>query len=594
MTGRINTALKSIRPDFYRQRKEPLNPYFTFANYNKIWIIGILVLGLTTLVPLIAVTVIHYQLIQKSVDSELMLRTERVASNARRAVTFFMEERLNALRFISNEIQYAQLTDPVLLAEILRNLKLGFGGLSDLSVISPTGEQVAYAGPFKLEGINYRDQSWFIECRKHNYYVSEIFRGYRDVPHIIVAVKSYRTNGSFFILRATLETERLIQMLASYETGKHADIFLINRSGIIQTPSKNYGGTFDKASLHLPEYSPRTQVVITKDRQENFIISGYAFISTEIADTPFILMVIKEKGGMIAIWEELHSKINWIVGLGIMLILVAIIITCTFMVNKMFLADKAKAETLAMVEQNCQLASVGQLAAGVAHEINNPLALINETAGYIKDLFTITETYRHDEELLENIDSILEAVERCGRITRQLLGFARKFDIKIQKIDVKEVISDVLNFHNKESIYRNITVAVDMPEETLEIESDRGKLQQILLNLVNNAFQAVNEGCRLDISAKYQGIDKLVISIGDNGCGMPKEALPKIFEPFFTTKPLGKGTGLGLPITYGLVKKLNGEISVKSILNEGTTFTITLPIRLEEGRDDDESSASGR
>jgi signal transduction histidine kinase len=594
MTGRINTALKSIRPDFYRQRKEPLNPYFTFANYNNIWIIGILVLGLTTLVPLIAVTVIHYQLIQKSVDSELMLRTERVASNARRAVTFFMEERLNALRFISNEIQYSELTDPVQLAEILRNLKLGFGGLSDLSVISPTGEQVAYAGPFKLEGINYRDQSWFIECRKHNYYVSEIFRGYRDVPHIIVAVKSYRTNGSFFILRATLETERLIQMLASYETGKHADIFLINRSGIIQTPSKNYGGTFDKATLPLPEYSPKTQVVITRDRQGNFIIIGYAFISTEIADTPFILMGIKEKGGMIAIWEELHSKINWIVGLGIMLILVAIIITCTFMVNKMFLADKAKAETLAMVEQNCQLASVGQLAAGVAHEINNPLALINETAGYIKDLFTITETYRHDEELLENIDSILEAVERCGRITRQLLGFARKFDIKIQKIDVKEVISDVLNFHNKEAIYRNITVAVDMPEEALEIESDRGKLQQILLNLVNNAFQAVNEGCRLDISAKYQGIDKLVISIGDNGCGMPKEALPKIFEPFFTTKPLGKGTGLGLPITYGLVKKLNGEISVKSILNEGTTFTITLPIRLEEGRDDDESSASGR
>ncbi len=593
MIGEIRAALNSVRPDFYRQGKDSLNPYFTFANYRGIWLFGALALVLAALVPLIAVTVIHYQLIQKSVDSELILRTERLTSNARRAVTFFMEERLNALRFIANEIRFNQLTDPRQLAEILRNLKLGFGGLADLSVISSSGAQIAYAGPFQLESVNYSDQHWFIECRKHNVYVSEIFRGYRDVPHIIIAVKSFREDGSFFIIRATLETKRLIRMLASFETGKHADIFLINRVGIIQTPSKHYGRIFEKISLSLPTYSAHTQAVILKDHQGKLIISGYAFISTEIADTPFILMVIKEKGGMVTIWEELHSKINWIVGLGVVLILVAILITCTFMVNKMYLADKAKAETLAMVEQNCQLASVGQLAAGVAHEINNPLALINETAGYVKDLFAITETYSQDDELIENIDAILEAVERCGRITRQLLGFARKFDVKIQKIDIKEVIADVLSFHHKEAIYRNITVEVDTPETKLEIESDRGKLQQILLNLINNAFQAISDGCRLDIRANQDGLDKVAIMISDNGCGMSEDNLQKIFEPFFTTKPLGKGTGLGLTITFGLVKKLKGDITVKSRPNEGTTFTITLPIRLEEGPDDDESSLSG-
>jgi len=594
MMVRLRAALKSIRPDFHHQTDEHLNPYFTFANYDKIWIIGILLLGLTALVPLIAVTILHYQLIQKSVDSELILRTERVASNARRAVTFFMEERLNALRFIVNEIEYAQLVDSLQLSEILRNLKLGFGGLSDLSVIAPSGFQVAYAGPFKLEGKNYSDQLWFIECRKHNFYVSEIFRGYRDVPHIIIAVKSYRKDGSFFILRATLETERLIQTLTAYETGKHADIFLISRSGIIQTPSKHYGSIFEKIDMPLPEYSPRTEALITTDDRKQSVITGYAFISTQIADTPFILMVIKQKGGMMDIWKELHFKINWFVGAGAMVILIVITLTCTFMVNKLFLADKAKAETLALVEQNNQLAAIGQLAAGVAHEINNPLALINETAGYIKDLFTITATYQKDDELMENIDSILEAVQRCGRITRQLLGFARKFDIKIQKIDVKDIVSDVLNFHNKEAAYRNITVNVEVPEGPLEIESDRGKLQQILLNLVNNAFQAVKEGCQLDICAKQEHPDTVTIIISDTGCGMPEENLPKIFEPFFTTKQSGKGTGLGLTITYGLVKKLHGEISVKSRVNEGTTFIITLPTRIEEGQNDNENSLSGR
>ncbi len=176
MTDSFRGILKLIRPDFYPRADELLNPYFTFANYNKIWAIGILVLGLTALVPLITVTVIHYQLIQKSVDSELTLRAERLTSNARRVVSFFMEERLNALRFTANEIEYAQLTSPEHLSVVLRNIKLGFGGLSDLSVISSTGTQVAYAGPFNLGGRNYSDQRWFIECSKNNYYVSEIFR----------------------------------------------------------------------------------------------------------------------------------------------------------------------------------------------------------------------------------------------------------------------------------------------------------------------------------------------------------------------------------------------------------------------------------
>jgi two-component system NtrC family sensor kinase len=238
MIGRFRIVLGSLRPEFYHRTSEHLNPYFTFTDYRKIWAIGIFLLAATALLPLMVVTIIYYQLIQKSVNSELILRTERVTSNARRAVSFFLEERLNALRFTVNEIDHDQLTNPDHLAELLRNLKLGFGGLTDLSVISHSGIQVAYAGPFKLEGKDYSHQAWFVECQKCNFYVSEIFRGYRDLPHIIIAVKSFRPDGTHFILRATLDTERLIQTLSSYETGEHADIFLASRSGIVQTPSK--------------------------------------------------------------------------------------------------------------------------------------------------------------------------------------------------------------------------------------------------------------------------------------------------------------------------------------------------------------------
>jgi signal transduction histidine kinase len=238
---------------------------------------------------------------------------------------------------------------------------------------------------------------------------------------------------------------------------------------------------------------------------------------------------------------------------------------------------------MAVMEQNCQMASIGQLAAGVAHEINNPLALINETAGYVKDLFVIKKQYSKDDALLENIDYILEAVERCGTITKQLLGFSRKYDVKIQRVNLNEVISDVLNFHNKEAEYRNINVSVDVPEDIPEIETDRGKLQQILVNLINNAFQALDNGCSLAIQASNEGSDKVRITISDSGCGMPAAHLAKIFDPFFTTKERDQGTGLGLAITYGLVKKLHGTIFVESKENVGTTFTITLPFKHQGG-----------
>ncbi len=592
MIGGFREALSSLRPKFHRKRDEHLYPYFTFSDFRRIWALGIIILSVVALVPLFVVTVIHHRLIQDSVDSELLLRTERVASNARRAVTFFLEERLDALRFTVNEIGYEELTNPVHLNEVLRNLKLGFGGLTDLSVIDRSGKAVAYAGPYDLKGVDYSGQQWFIEGIKSAYYVSDIFRGYRDVPHIIIAVTA-RHRGAFFILRATLETERLIQTLSSLETGAHADLLLINREGILQTPSKTYGPTFQQLPLPVPAFSRRTEAVKERDAQGRAIILGYAYITTNVADTPFISLVIKQEAAMMEVWTTMRRTINWIVGIGILVILIVVTITCTFMVNKLYRADLEKAETMVLMEENNQLASIGQLAAGVAHEINNPLALINETAGYVKDLFQIKEQYGKDEELLENIDSILEAVERCGTITRQLLGFARKFDVKIQKVSLKDLIRDVLVFHAKEAEYRNITVNVSIPEDGLDIETDRGKLQQILLNLVNNAFQAVTDGCRLDIFAAARDGDRVEIGVIDNGCGMPEECVAKIFEPFFTTKEWGKGTGLGLPITYGLVKKLQGNITVESKENEGTTFRITLPRRIKNEMVENENSAGG-
>ncbi len=579
MTKSPNSLIRSLWPRFSHNNEEHLTPYYTFRDYRQTWGTTIFTLMTTALVPLIVMALIYYQLIETSINTESLLRTERLASNTRRAVSFFLEERLDALTFAVNEASYDQLTRPGGLDEVLRNLKLGFGGLTDLSVMMDNGTQVAYAGPFNLEGKNYSDQPWFMECQQRNACVSEIFSGYRGVPHIVVAVKSKRPDGRFFVLRATIETERLIKTLSSFKTGEHADIFLINRDGLLQTPSRFYEGESDRTSLPIPDYSERTEAILATDRNGQPIIVGYAFIDTEIAPTQFILMVVKQKAGMMKVWLDLRSKINWFLAVSAIVIVIVITLTSTFMVNKIFHADREKAKTMVVAEQNCQLASIGQLAAGVAHEINNPLALINETAGYVKDLFLLQEQYQKDPELVEHIDTIIEAVERCGIITRQLLGFARRFDIQTQSIDLKNMVADVINFHKKEAEYRNIAIHVDIPDTIPLIETDRGKLQQVILNLVNNAFQAISDGCRLDIRAEENGSEQVRLYIRDNGCGISEEHLGKVFEPFFTTKKEGQGTGLGLSITYGLVQKLHGSIAVQSKTGEGTTFVVTLPIQ---------------
>lgn len=583
MRQTISSTLKTIWPEFHKRKKNVhLDSFYTFKDYWHLWSMSIFILAVTALIPLCIVTFIHYQLIQKSVDSELILRTERLTSNAKRSIIFFMEERLNALIFTVDELGYGQLTDNIKLAEILKNLKHGFGGLSDLSVIDTDGDQVAYAGPFNLEGKNYKDQPWFAQSLKNKYFISEVFTGYRDVPHIIIAVRSVKPDGSIFILRATLDTERLMQTLASYKTGSHTDIFLVNHKGVLQTPSIRYGDIFTQTDLKIHTYSMRTEVNISTS-QGHRVILGHAFISTDMVTTPFIIVVNKDKDDLMQVWLEMRQKINWTVGISILLIVIVITFASTFMVNKLFQIDKTKAETMLQMEQNQQLASIGQLAAGVAHEINNPLAVINQTAGYVKDLFSFPEETRNDAELIENIDSILEAVDRCATITKQLLGFVRQFDIKIKKVSLKKIVFDVLSFHKKEAEYRGINVTVTIPDTIPDMETDSGKLQQILVNLINNAFQAVDEGCCLDIIGSQRDKETIEIVIQDTGCGIPEENLTKIHEPFFSTKQEKMGTGLGLSITYGLVKKLGGNISVHSTEGVGTSFTITLPVKIKEG-----------
>jgi signal transduction histidine kinase len=248
------------------------------------------------------------------------------------------------------------------------------------------------------------------------------------------------------------------------------------------------------------------------------------------------------------------------------------------MVKRISDADKKREKALHNIQYTNKMASIGRLAAGVAHEINNPLAIINEKAGLLKDLATLKQEFDYKEKTLQIVSSILKSVERCSTITHRLLGFAKRMDVAAEVIDLELLLKEVNGFLEQEALLRNISVNFNFEKNLPSIDSDRGQLQQVFLNILTNAFYAVKDNGNIDIIIKQGKNQTVHVTITDNGVGITKENLEHIFEPFFTTK--GKyGTGLGLSITYGIVQKLGGDIEVQSQLGEGTSFTVILPIK---------------
>ncbi len=228
-----------------------------------------------------------------------------------------------------------------------------------------------------------------------------------------------------------------------------------------------------------------------------------------------------------------------------------------------------------------KLASLGRIAAGVAHEINNPIAIINEKAGLIQDILKTPEDFLYREKFLNLTDGIINSVNRCRSITHRLLGFARRMDVAIEPMSLIEVFKEVKGFLEKEIALKNIKIKLDFSDNLPEIRSDKGQIEQVLLNIIKNAIDAVEDGGLIEVSTRVKEEDRVCISVKDNGPGIPRDRLKRIFEPFFTTKERGKGIGLGLFVSYGIMKGLGGNILVESEVGKGSTFTLDLPIKAE-------------
>ena len=233
-------------------------------------------------------------------------------------------------------------------------------------------------------------------------------------------------------------------------------------------------------------------------------------------------------------------------------------------------------ETQDQLVQTEKLASIGQLAAGVAHEINNPLGSVLLYADIL-----CKETPEENKQQREDLQMIIREANRCKTIVNDLLNFSRQNEVLAQEIDLNTMLHELVKEQQKQELYLSVEILEDLDPALPSIQADPLQLHQVLVNLMHNAAEAMPDGGELTLRTRSGPAPGFVaIEVQDTGSGISEENMKRIFTPFFTTKPIGKGTGLGLAIIYGIVKMHQGQIKIQSEVGKGTTFTIVLHERL--------------
>ena len=534
---------------------------------------------------LISVLCISYYFFTYSIEASTTSSMSRIVEDHRHMIDTFLQERRADLLFVARSYTFKDLSDPQKLEQVFARLQEKSNTFVDLGVFNEMGVHVAYHGPYRLEGKIYKHTKWFKEVVKRGYYISDIFLGFRRVPHFIIAIAKEEQEKRW-VIRATIDTYLFSNLVEGIRIGKTGEAYLLNAQGAFQTERRSGGHLLEKdpEALQFPARGGRIKTFVEKDARGE----KYLYATTWLREKDWLLVVRQER-------SDAFKTLSTATYLVLLVSLVgggAIISLAFFLtgriVGRMKQADMEKRSLSEQLIRASRLAELGEMAAGFAHEINNPLqiirseqALIETILSDLKDSAQIKES-KDLAELEESLDQIRLQIDRCAKITQSILQFGRQSEPSFEEIDLRAWIPQVTAMISKKASVHGIKLGHEISDHIPRINGDPAQLQQVLINLLNNAMDAVlsrhgTEGGEITVGAAKKDKGKIVIWVKDNGIGISPENLKNVFRPFFTTKPPGKGTGLGLSVCYGIIENMGGTIEVESEKGVGTTFIITLP-----------------
>lgn len=556
-------------------------------SYSRLYLRFVALTLVCSAIPLMLVGWVIYDRYSTFSQLRTVSYLQKRAELNRRIVELFLKERTSEIQLISSSHTLDELKDPEKLKFIFEIMEAQGSYFTDLGVINDRGKHLSYIGPYDLMGNDYSITFWFRELmnRGTGVYVSDMFMGYRKDPHFIIAVLRNEA-GKLWILRATMQNEFLSSLVESTQIGKTAEVFLVNQHGFFQTAPRFSGRLMQRTNLPMERFNQESGVVILGPEQSytsehsSRQVAAYAWLKE-----PRWMLVVKQD------YAEAFAEVNTaaratliFLEVSIFAILIVSVLTTRHMIKVIKKRDQETEKLNKQLLQASKMASLGELSAGVAHEINNPLAILLTETQVVRDLVHDTKELESNfkKQLLDSLTQIDGMVDRCNSIIQNLLRFSRRSHSTVQSTDVNACLREVLDLMEKRAQTAGVQLCAQFGSELPEVACNPVELQQVFVNLISNAI-AAHEGKasgRVVVSTKLgDNLDSIEINVSDTGSGIPKKHLERIFDPFFTTKPVGKGTGLGLAISYGIVKEMGGEIRVKSEEGQGSEFNVLIPSR---------------
>ena len=526
-------------------------------------------LFVTYVAPLIILTFFFRYQYNSLQDESRALHMKSIAENLSNTLDLFLRERVVNLINIIDDPRISIPPTSLAMNSYLEKLKRDSETFIDVGFFDSTGVQKAYAGSLiGLENRDYSHEQWYTLLKQQNerFIITDNYLGLRNQPHFTIAVKRLIKN-QYVMLRATLDPKKLYEFISSQESTDEVFVSVLNNKGVYQVVTPIVGSVLESSSILPPDStSVGVQNVLSKSGEDYYAFAW--LINAKWA-------VIVQKNSNEELSSTFNFQTNFLAFSAIIIIVIFVIIIIR--TKRLVQYEKEKDIADAQLEQAAKLASIGELSSGIAHEINNPLAIIASEVGLMKDLmnpeFSTNTTFADFDPHIQNIR---EATFRCRDITGKLLSFVRKGDVELKHQNIhlllNEIVDDLLGH---EMFVSNIQIVKKYCDNIPEILTDGNQLKQVFLNIINNAADAITPPGKIIISTS-NNTSNINIEIADTGKGIDPDTIDKIFLPFFTTKEVGKGTGLGLSVSYGIIKNLGGKIEVKSILGIGTTFTISL------------------
>ncbi len=548
----------------------------------------VFVIIITAITPTVVVSMFILNEFRASYQAKVYDHMELLARKHKKNIDMFLSEKLMDIGWLARSNRFEELSNSVFLNQKFVELQRAFERtFVDIGVVDHEGRQIAYAGPYDLFGVKYSDTDWFKGAMTKPYFISDVFKGLRGAPHFIITVR-HEHQGKPWILRATIDFGEFNNLVEYLRIGKSGFAFILNKNGDFQTEPTS-------------DVNPDELVKVLKgDNALNRPSSIFRHKNQEGKEVLYAITTLKNGEWIMVLQQDVDdafAELNNAQKIALLIILIGSLgsIATAFIVSNQLIkrismadeekhtADKEKEIMSQQVIETGKLASIGELASGIAHEINNPVAIMIEEAGWIEDLLEEEEFKEGEnlEEFCRALKQINTQGKRCKEITHKLLSFARKTDSRIAEISINALLEEIIYLSSQRAKYGNTEVRTQLEKNLPPVFASETEMQQVFMNLINNAIDAMEKtGGIITLTSKRVG-DNILVIVADNGPGIADANLSRIFDPFYTTKPVGKGTGLGLSICYGIVKKIGGDIQAHSVKGEGTTFEILIPQNTE-------------